>query len=182
LFLGQVTLAIGAAQFLFGFIPFRRRRHKRIETLPPSFSSAAPSFPAVDLSLDCNFPRTTRVLVWTSGLAMRGVFGSPFRRPPEFLCHGRRTMGKTICPGCTGHRIRRSPRRGFFEETLLRLVRMRPYRCHECGRRFFALTQPKSEGGGEPPPSGSEVSVTPQTATAEISSESNPHESVNSQA
>jgi hypothetical protein len=57
-------------------------------------------------------------------------------------------MGRTNCPRCKEHRTRRSPRRGFFEETLLRLVWMRPYRCQGCDRRFFAFARPNSECGG----------------------------------
>ncbi|MGA8231041.1 MAG: hypothetical protein WB795_06135 [Candidatus Acidiferrales bacterium] len=60
-------------------------------------------------------------------------------------------------------------------------MRIRPYRCHDCGRRFFAATQPKSEGSGESPQSGGEAAE-PQVATSEISSESNPHQTVDTRA
>jgi hypothetical protein len=76
-------------------------------------------------------------------------------------------MGKTICPGCSGRRVRRSPRRGFFEETLLRLVRMRPYRCYDCDRRFFAATQPKTDNSGESLQTGSEVAEVPRAHSGE---------------
>ena len=59
-----------------------------------------------------------------------------------------KAMGRTICPRCKEHRVRRSCRRGFFEAAVLRLVRMRPYRCQGCDRRFFALAHPNSEDYG----------------------------------
>src|ERR1700685_3848499 len=57
-------------------------------------------------------------------------------------------MGRLTCPRCKDHRTRRSTRRGFFEERLLRLGGMGPYRCHGCDRRFFAFARSNSEGGG----------------------------------
>jgi DNA-directed RNA polymerase subunit RPC12/RpoP len=43
------------------------------------------------------------------------------------------------CPDCHSRAIHRSKRRGMFELSLLGLVPMRPYRCEECDRRFYAF-------------------------------------------
>jgi|SRR5215472_14768715 len=40
------------------------------------------------------------------------------------------------CPACRNARIRRSHRRGVLERMLSAIGRW-PYRCRECGRRFF---------------------------------------------
>ena len=45
--------------------------------------------------------------------------------------------GRT-CPACNGKKVFRSHRRGFFERAVLPLIGRRPYRCHDCGHRFYA--------------------------------------------
>ena len=35
------------------------------------------------------------------------------------------------------HNVRRSHRKGLFERVILSLLRLRPYRCEECDKRFF---------------------------------------------
>ena len=42
------------------------------------------------------------------------------------------------CPQCASENVHRSRRRGFYERLLLRLRRHRPYRCYQCGHRFYA--------------------------------------------
>ena len=44
------------------------------------------------------------------------------------------------CPKCGENRMHRSHRQGVREQ-LLRVLRIRPYRCEKCGHRFFALKQ-----------------------------------------
>jgi transposase-like protein len=44
------------------------------------------------------------------------------------------------CPRCQSKEVRRSKRRGIFELSLLSMVPMRPYRCEDCDRRFYAFT------------------------------------------
>jgi hypothetical protein len=41
------------------------------------------------------------------------------------------------CPAC-GDALHRSRRRGLFERVILRLVFIRPLRCHRCQLRFFS--------------------------------------------
>jgi hypothetical protein len=41
------------------------------------------------------------------------------------------------CPMCRSRLIRRSKRRGLVEGAILPMVFVRPYRCRECGWRFF---------------------------------------------
>lgn len=44
------------------------------------------------------------------------------------------------CPHCSGTLVRKSHRAGLLERTLLRVFFLRPYRCRECYRRFYAST------------------------------------------
>lgn len=65
---------------------------------------------------------------------------------------------------------------------MLRLVRMRPYRCHECDRRFFALSRPQGNSGDPySSPESREVSETPAAGTANLG-ESTPQEPVKARA
>jgi uncharacterized protein with PIN domain len=41
------------------------------------------------------------------------------------------------CPQCRSERTRRSKRKGFVERGLLTLLSLRPFRCADCGHRFF---------------------------------------------
>ena len=41
-----------------------------------------------------------------------------------------------VCPGCRSRDIERAARRTSFERWVLPIVRLRPYRCLNCGRRF----------------------------------------------
>ncbi|MBV8207230.1 MAG: hypothetical protein JO041_10590 [Acidobacteria bacterium] len=42
-----------------------------------------------------------------------------------------------ICPRCEATDVHRSRRRGFFEHTVLRVIRKRPFRCFACGYRYY---------------------------------------------
>jgi hypothetical protein len=42
------------------------------------------------------------------------------------------------CPKCKSHNIRRSIRRGPKEGIVLRMLLLAPYRCLNCGNRFWA--------------------------------------------
>ncbi len=42
------------------------------------------------------------------------------------------------CPHCDGKLVRRSHRVGMLERIILRIFFLRPYRCRECYRRFYA--------------------------------------------
>jgi ribosomal protein L37AE/L43A len=44
-----------------------------------------------------------------------------------------------LCPRCERKAVRRSKRRGVIESTLLSLIRVRPFRCMDCDRRFYGL-------------------------------------------
>jgi DNA-directed RNA polymerase subunit RPC12/RpoP len=46
------------------------------------------------------------------------------------------------CPHCQSKATRRSKRRGTFELTVLSLIPMRPFRCEDCDRRFYAFASP----------------------------------------
>lgn len=41
------------------------------------------------------------------------------------------------CPSCGAQRVARSRRHGVVERVLLRLLPIRPYRCGNCGSRFY---------------------------------------------
>jgi hypothetical protein len=41
------------------------------------------------------------------------------------------------CPACRSGCVRRSRRKGIVEKTLLTVALVRPFRCVECGWRFF---------------------------------------------
>jgi len=45
-----------------------------------------------------------------------------------------------ICPNC-GKKAQRSQRRGLVEKKLLKPLRIHPYRCGECGLRFFRFSR-----------------------------------------
>lgn len=60
------------------------------------------------------------------------------------------------CPRC-GKNAHRSQRRGLVEKKLLKPLRIHPYRCHDCGYRFyrFGPHSHKRVSGGHtaiPPP------------------------------
>jgi len=44
-----------------------------------------------------------------------------------------------LCPHCKSKYIHRSKRRGIFELSVLMLLPLRPFRCEDCDRRFYAL-------------------------------------------
>ena len=44
------------------------------------------------------------------------------------------------CPACRSGCVRRSRRRGIVEKTLLTVAFVRPFRCVECGWRFYRPT------------------------------------------
>lgn len=44
------------------------------------------------------------------------------------------------CPECRSHCVRRSKRKGVLERTVLTASFVRPFRCVECGRRFYRLS------------------------------------------
>ncbi len=41
------------------------------------------------------------------------------------------------CPNCGSLRVRRSLRRGLWEGLILRMMLRAPYRCFDCGTRYF---------------------------------------------
>jgi ribosomal protein L37AE/L43A len=43
------------------------------------------------------------------------------------------------CPSCGRAEVRRSARKNFFEAALLPIFLTRPFRCENCGNRFFGL-------------------------------------------
>ncbi len=42
-----------------------------------------------------------------------------------------------LCPDC-GHTLSRSRRRGWFEKLVARILKIRVFRCHRCGARFYS--------------------------------------------
>ena len=48
------------------------------------------------------------------------------------------------CPACQSRDIERASFRGVFERLLLGLAVRRPYRCQNCGRRFY--DRPAADG------------------------------------
>ena len=46
------------------------------------------------------------------------------------------------CPSCHSNQVDRAHRKSF--ERLLSLIRILPYRCHECDRRFYSLAPSSS--------------------------------------
>ena len=47
--------------------------------------------------------------------------------------------GPRLCPKCRSLAILPSPRRGILEALLLTLILARPFRCMDCGWRYYAL-------------------------------------------
>jgi hypothetical protein len=45
-----------------------------------------------------------------------------------------------ICPKCGSAKIRRSVRKGLKEGLILRLALMAPYRCLDCGNKYFGFS------------------------------------------
>lgn len=48
------------------------------------------------------------------------------------------------CPSCSSRCVRRSKRRAIVERTILSALCVRPFRCVECGVRFFRLSLRKN--------------------------------------
>ena len=44
-----------------------------------------------------------------------------------------------FCPRCQSRATLRTKRRGIFELTLLGLLPVRPFRCRDCGCRFYSF-------------------------------------------
>jgi len=57
------------------------------------------------------------------------------------------------CPHCQSTSVRRSKRRGAFELSVLSLIPMRPFRCEDCDRRFYAFVSPTDGTHSETEPS-----------------------------
>lgn len=51
------------------------------------------------------------------------------------------------CPRCGGE-ARRSHKHGFLQTTILRRVGIRPYRCRDCGARFYRFSTNGADGNG----------------------------------
>ncbi|MFB3904052.1 MAG: hypothetical protein ACE15E_11415 [Acidobacteriota bacterium] len=60
-----------------------------------------------------------------------------------------------ICPKCAG-KAYRTRSEGYFEDKILRLIRVRPFRCSQCRRRFYrydgSATIRRREDGHRPRP------------------------------
>ena len=50
------------------------------------------------------------------------------------------------CPACHSSEVSPSHRSGFLERFVIPLILCRPYRCFDCGRRFFAFSYSKDTG------------------------------------
>ena len=48
-----------------------------------------------------------------------------------------------ICPSCGSKRVHRSHRKWY--ELPMKLIGIRPYRCHECRKRFFSAPESDPE-------------------------------------
>jgi predicted Zn-ribbon and HTH transcriptional regulator len=48
------------------------------------------------------------------------------------------------CPICQSGTVRRSKRRTIAERTIMTALLVRPFRCVDCGRRFFRLSLHKN--------------------------------------
>ncbi len=48
-----------------------------------------------------------------------------------------RLLYPDLCPDC-GYTLSRSRRRGWFEKLVARLIKVRVFRCHRCGARFYS--------------------------------------------
>jgi ribosomal protein L37AE/L43A len=45
------------------------------------------------------------------------------------------------CPVCGSPEVRRATRKTVFEVYILPLVKLHPYRCSECDKRFYARSE-----------------------------------------
>jgi len=50
------------------------------------------------------------------------------------------------CPTCRSDEVSPSHRHGFLERFVIPLILWRPYRCLNCGHRFFAFSHSKGTG------------------------------------
>jgi transposase-like protein len=57
--------------------------------------------------------------------------------PAGPLEKNRTATGIRVCPSCSSHNVRRSHRKGFVERLLLRMILLRPFRCKNCGLRYY---------------------------------------------
>lgn len=55
------------------------------------------------------------------------------------------------CPACGSRRVRRSGRRGFAERVVLRFLKLRPFHCVDCYKRFYSRSERTDVQPGEPP-------------------------------
>jgi hypothetical protein len=57
---------------------------------------------------------------------------------------GRIHIGRNVCPECRGNAVRRSHKRSATERIVYALFQIGPYRCEECGHRYFRFRSASS--------------------------------------
>jgi len=62
------------------------------------------------------------------------------------------------CPQCANKGLKRSEARGFVEERILPLLKLAPFLCPSCGRRYY-----RYDPGANPVGSGSHEPIPPVT-------------------
>src|SRR6266481_10042897 len=74
-------------------------------------------------------------------IASRGFLGRKMSRfMLRIASHLLHWITERRCPSCGCIEVRRSARKNFFEAALLPILLTRPFRCENCGDRFYSLT------------------------------------------
>jgi|SRR5277367_2635493 hypothetical protein len=68
------------------------------------------------------------------------VRSPPTKRRREVLREFIVSLFSARCPECRSHCVRRSKRKGVLERTVLTASFVRPFRCVECGWRFYRMS------------------------------------------
>ncbi|SRR6266481_2513708 len=93
-------------------------------------------------------------------IASRGFLGRKMSRfMLRIASHLLHWITERRCPSCGCIEVRRSARRNSFEAALLPILLTRPFRCENCGNRFYGLALRRRVPA---PPSANQTSDLPQ--------------------
>ena len=73
-------------------------------------------------------------------MTVRSFRRKSFHVMPRIASHVLHWMKDRRCPSCSRADVRRSQSRNLFEVALLPFLLTRPFRCENCGVRFYGLT------------------------------------------
>src|ERR1700689_1868255 len=79
---------------------------------------------------------------------------------------------RRCCPFCGAAKFGRSRRKGLFEQTILLLTTIRPYRCDRCERRFYCWPgRPKQNRPSYQPQNSTSSTTEPKPLAASLKAE-----------